>query len=91
MYTNNILARFDMTDCTPRTLPCDPSVYKILEKPNDYNKNVESPPFEDPRAYRELVGSLIYLMCCTRPDIAFAVSLLSQFMAAPKCIHMKIV
>ena len=30
--------------------------------------------------YKELVGSLIYLVICTRPDLAVIVSLLSQFM-----------
>jgi hypothetical protein len=31
--------------------------------------------------YPQLVGALMYLMVCTRPDIAYAVSVLSRFMA----------
>uniref|UniRef100_G3N717 Scavenger receptor class B member 1 n=1 Tax=Gasterosteus aculeatus TaxID=69293 RepID=G3N717_GASAC len=38
---------------------------------------------EDVRMYREAVGSLIYLTVCTRPDLSFVVSRLSQFFAEP--------
>jgi hypothetical protein len=38
---------------------------------------------EDPKLYREIVGSLIYLMTCTRPDLCFVVTKLSQFLAKP--------
>ena len=37
-------------------------------------------------AYRSLIGSLLYL-CASRPDIMFAVSLLSRFMHSPSQIH----
>lgn len=33
--------------------------------------------------YREAVGSLIYLTTCTRPDVSFVVSKLSQYFAEP--------
>ena len=40
----------------------------------------------DPTLYRQLVRSLIYLTV-TRPDIAYAVHIVSQFMATPRTIH----
>jgi hypothetical protein len=40
----------------------------------------------DPTLYRELIGSLMYLVN-TRPDICFAVNTLSQFMVEPKRVH----
>ena len=82
LYVKNILTRFNMTDCTPRSLPCDPSVYALLEK--------DSEPLENPRQYQELIGSLIYLMTGTRPDIAFVTTLLSRFMQKPTKMHMTI-
>ena len=37
-----------------------------------------------------MVVSLIYLMVCTRPDIAYIVTLLSRFMNQPTKLHMSI-
>ncbi|XP_049350142.1 uncharacterized mitochondrial protein AtMg00810-like [Solanum verrucosum] len=45
-----------------------------------------SPPFYDPSLYHSLIGGLQYLTF-TRPDIAFSVSQVAQFMHSPLDIH----
>ena len=46
----------------------------------------EGKTFEDPERYRRLVGKLNYLTV-TRPDIVYSVSVVSQYMSAPKVAH----
>ena len=40
----------------------------------------------DPTLYRQLIGSLMYLVN-TRPDMSFAVNTLGQFMVEPRSVH----
>ena len=42
---------------------------------------------DDSDTYRRLVGKLIYLTI-PRPDISYAVSIVSQFMTSPRLPHM---
>ena len=41
----------------------------------------------DATKYRKVIGSLIYLMTCTRPDISYSVSILSRYMQEPRELH----
>ncbi|XP_019262826.1 PREDICTED: uncharacterized protein LOC109240615 [Nicotiana attenuata] len=56
----------------------------------EYDKHCEGQTndedLEDRRVYQRLIGRLLYL-AITRPDISFAVQVLSQFMNAPKQSH----
>ena len=72
-YVNKILERFNMQNCKPRETPCD-------QKP-DYTENAVK--MDAVRMYRETVGSLKYMTTCTRPDLSFVVSKLSQYFAEP--------
>ena len=79
-YCLKILDKFDMNECKPKSIPCDASVNKTM--------NYDSPELADPRLYREIVGSLIYVMIGTRPDICYAVTKLSQHMSKPTNAHL---
>lgn len=68
---------FGMQDCRTRETPC---VSKL-----EYTDDAER--LEDPRVYREAVGSLIYLAACTRPDLSFVVSKFSQHLSKPSEEH----
>lgn len=39
--------------------------------------------------YANIVGSLMYIMVCTRPNIAYRVSLVRRYMANPGKVHLK--
>ena len=41
----------------------------------------------DATKYRKVIGGLIYLMTCTRPDISYSVSILSRYMQEPRELH----
>lgn len=71
-YIRDILDRFRMSDSKPVSTPLDPGT-KLVK--NEEEPNTEEKEFP----YQELVGALTYLAVCTRPDIAYSVSYLSQF------------
>ena len=70
-YIENMLNRFEMTNCIPIGTP---AVKDLLE---------DSELLPNNQRYMEAVGSLIYLATNTRPDISYAVSKVAEKMANP--------
>lgn len=62
------------------TTPMGTNLYKLKETTTESE-------FADPTLYRQIIGSLMYLVN-TRPDICNAVNALSQFMCEPREIHL---
>ncbi|XP_070672606.1 uncharacterized mitochondrial protein AtMg00810-like [Malus domestica] len=79
-YVIDLLHEANMTDCKPARTPLNSNLK--LQSHGDLIPNI--------KYYQRLVDKLIYLTI-TRPNIAYAVSLVSQFMHAPSMDHMKIV
>lgn len=77
-YILDLLKRYGMENCNPIATPMDKDT--ILHKANTNER-------DERRPYRELVGALMYLAVATRPDIAHAVSVLSQFNDCNTAIH----
>jgi hypothetical protein len=76
-YIGDVLRRFGMSNCNPSPIP--------METGCKLSKSMApSTPQEEAAAaifpYREIVGSLMYLMVSTRPDIGYAVGQLAKFM-----------
>ena len=75
-YTVDVLWRFGMMDCKSMATPMVSNLKKL-------HKTASSTYPVDSTMYRQLIGSLLYLVH-TRPDICFVVSPLSQFMTDPR-------
>ena len=78
-YVTDLLKETGKTACRPANTPMDPNL-KLGKAEED--------AAVDKEMYQRLVGRLIYLSH-TRPDIAYAVGLLSQFMHNPKEVHLQ--
>lgn len=68
-YVENMLARFNMTDCKPTSTPAAPGT--------KLHKVDVTAPEEAEFPYREAVGSLLWLARCAFPEIMYAVNQLS--------------
>jgi hypothetical protein len=77
-YLLDVLSRFNMADCNPVSTPIEARLKLQHAEPGD-------PRTEAP--YRQVLGSLMYATCATRPHLPFAVSYLSQFASHPTQVH----
>eukprot|EP00955_Chlamydomonas_euryale_P067625 359890-Chlamydomonas_euryale.AAC.1 len=77
-----ILERFGMPDCKPKPQPFSSGtkLSKAAGTPLDPELKL---------SFMEIIGSLMYLAICTRPDISHAVCTLARFMAAQTTVQME--
>ena len=71
-----------MASCNPVATPLDSHTRLYVD-------SAERLSTEAAASYEAIVGSLLYLTVMTRPDIAFAVGMLSRFMATPDENHLQ--
>ena len=83
-YVKKVHNRFNMNKAKPVSTPLG-SHFKLSKE--------QSPKTEEERdhmskvPYASNIGSLMYAMVCTRPDIAHAVGVVSRFMSRPGKQH----
>ncbi|KAI0496759.1 hypothetical protein KFK09_023083 [Dendrobium nobile] len=78
-YAKEMLKKFHMDNYKPTNTPIECGV--------KLSKHAEEESV-DPTFFKSLVGSLHYLTC-TRPDILYAVGLVSRYMETPTTSHLK--
>jgi hypothetical protein len=78
LHIRNILKRFNMSNCKSAKVP-------MKNKPK-LRQQQEGEQLTD-KPYRSLVGALMYLAVCTRPDISYAVGQLARYGSAPTETH----
>lgn len=74
-----MLEAYGFKDCNPVTTPMEPGI--VLQK-SDAEVDIKLQ-----QEYQRAVGSLMYAMVQTRPDIAYAVSTLAQYSSNPNQTH----
>ncbi|XXG59644.1 hypothetical protein AAC387_Pa04g1693 [Persea americana] len=77
-YATDLIDLAGQKDATPMDTPLEVNV-KLRKDDRDL--------LSDPTSYRRLVESLVYLTI-TRPNISYAVNVVSQFMTAPQHHHL---
>ncbi|CAI7830861.1 unnamed protein product [Closterium sp. NIES-53] len=70
---DKVLQRFDFTYSLPQATPLS-TRHSLSALPSDESVEPSGP-------YPELVGCLMYLMTCTRPDLAYPLSILARYVA----------
>ncbi|CAI7885311.1 unnamed protein product [Closterium sp. NIES-54] len=68
-----VLQRFDFTYSSPQATPLS-TRHSLSALPSDESVEPSGP-------YPELVGCLMYVMTCTRPDLAYPLSILARYVA----------
>jgi hypothetical protein len=80
-YLNGVLNDNSITTAKHKASTTPMNGYESLRPANDTDERTNT------KAYQKTIGSLMYAMVHTRPDIAFALGKLSQYMSDPAQHH----
>ena len=83
-YVKKVLKRFNMDDAKPVNTPLA-NHFRLSKEQSP--KTEDEMIYMDKVPYASAIGSLMYAMICTRPDIAHAVGVVSRFMSNPGKEH----
>ena len=75
-YINSILSKYNMQDSKKRFTPFR---YGINLSQNKCPKTTEEKEYMKTISYASTVGSLMYMMLCTIPDICYSVGMVSMY------------
>jgi len=79
-FIDTILNCFSMQDCKAVSMPIDSNhQFKAIEDEDEHT---------DATAYQQIIGSLMYLVTGTRPDLLYTITHLSQFNSSPSTKHL---
>ena len=87
-YTLEIIS--EVGAAKPATTPLDPYVQLTTKEFDEVSEkgNIDS-LLKDPSVYKRLIRKFLYLIV-TRPDISFAIQILSLFLQKPKKSHLNV-
>jgi len=78
-FIDKIVNRFLIQDWKPISPPIDPNHWFKAIEVDEHSTNTT--------AYQQIIGSLMYLVTGTRPDLAYTITHLSQFNSSPSITH----
>ncbi|XP_016567420.1 uncharacterized mitochondrial protein AtMg00810-like [Capsicum annuum] len=91
-YSLELIVETGLGGAKPTATPVDTNTKLTTKEFDDYIKSTESSVVNDSLAdqekYQRLIGKLLYLTM-TKPDIAFTLQTLSQYLQQPKQSHME--
>lgn len=68
-YVEKVLRNFKSFDVDLVKIPYDPSVHLVKNKGDPVSQS----------EYAKVIGSIMYLMNCTRPDVAYVINRLTRY------------
>uniref|UniRef100_A0AAV1THA1 Reverse transcriptase Ty1/copia-type domain-containing protein n=1 Tax=Peronospora matthiolae TaxID=2874970 RepID=A0AAV1THA1_9STRA len=85
-YCEDVINRFNFGDAHASRIPMETNI-RLAVNDTDTARAKRIPDNGKEFPYRELIGSLMYLATCTRPDLAYVVGQLSRYVQSPTQQH----